>query len=759
MASFADSTRDGGFAGAGVGSLSASGQAQRSSVSPGGGNISAGNVPGGGSGGSGGRSSLAGSTRDGGFAGAGSTSSGGIAGLKSSTGFLSGATKSADYDTIQKAVVASRSPLDAFGLKTLSDFGVKSYSFKNDLDDYQSLVAKTPNPTAAQQAQFKTMGEQLSDRATALQQEAASISGQPVNKAGFSAFAKAVNDPFNWTEGLYNPETYGLTVNKAGVGTAPGYNVAGPYNLGDYEGVYLGLTDKVPTMTTKRISDLLPERGAIAEPVSGLSELAPLAGTVSTRGLSAIPTDDFRAPPGTLSYGSAPVAPTPMGYTYSGPKTGMFEQFGGTVAPGLSNVAMAAGYRAATGTVPANEYARQFFQSRGLDAMQSAALVARLEHESGLNPDNWSKVPNESSYGLAQWNEYAGRLPNLEKYAASYKAPASDFDIQLGFLVNEMNTTEQEARDALMRATTPKEALDAVTAYERPLGYTRKDPSLASGYQDTLNRYNAIMSGQPIENYDVLSGTGFRGPGSNYTAPTPVTDQKQIGDRIALENNIVSEEVAPKPVNILPPKMQDRILPPGTPAPIVGDLVKTSNLPVFSTPATTAILDDFRAPPGTVSYGSANQVVAPAATTRGAVVSPSQVSAVEPQRRTGAPAIPNYTQNFFGKLVERFTGANAGNNYQPFADSDPFANRDDNRDRDGRPKKPILPVEGTASAAVAPAPANTGLVWDFQTNPVVMAQPRPDVYAQYRALFAQPTAVSTGVGSLLPSIEVMPPRA
>lgn len=43
----ADSTRDGGWAGAGTGSLSAGAQAQRSSVSPGAGNVSAGSVPGG----------------------------------------------------------------------------------------------------------------------------------------------------------------------------------------------------------------------------------------------------------------------------------------------------------------------------------------------------------------------------------------------------------------------------------------------------------------------------------------------------------------------------------------------------------------------------------------------------------------------------------------------------------------------------------------------------------------------------------------
>jgi hypothetical protein len=408
--------------------------------------------------------------------------------------------------------------------------------------------------------------------------------------------------------------------------------------------------------------------------------------------------------------------------------------------------------------------------------------VARLEHESGLNPDNWSKVPNESSYGLAQWNQYAGRLPALENYAASYRAPASDFDTQLNFIVREMNTTEQAARDALMRATTPKEALDAVTAYERPLGYTQKDPSLASGYQDTLNRYNAIMSGKPIENYDVLSGTGFRGPGSGYSAPTPVAGQKQIADRIALENNVVPEEVAPKPVNILAPKMQDRLLPPGTPTNILGDWTKDSiytfasptlvgrdpitGVPVSPVAATTRGITSagniVGRDPNTGIPVSAGNIVGRDPNT-GVPVSPvqaqGQASAVEPQRRTGAPAIPNYQQNFFGGLIEKFTGINAGNNYRPFDTPVDFFARERGGEGGRGKKKPIIPpVEEASVAAAAAAPANTGLVWDFQAGQAPVVSAPPDVYAQYRALFAQPAPISTGVGSLLPTMEVTPVR-
>lgn len=737
MASLADSSREGGFAGAGTGSLSASAQSQRPSVSPGAGNISAGRVPGGG--GDGGRSNLAASTRDGGFGGAGvaglsqtaqaqrptvspgagNVASGGIAGIKSSTGFFSGAAKAADYDTIQQAVVAARSPLDAFGLKTLTDFGVKSFEFKNALDDYQALLNKTPNPTAAQKAQFETLGDQLNDRAKALQQEAATISGFPVNKAGFSSLAEG--HPFDFS-GTYAPETYGLTFNKAGVGTAPGYDVIGPYNLGGYEGVYLGVTDRAPTMVTKRISDLAPEQPSFAP--SGIQYY--------DNNYARDVAEAFRTP------SAAPVATTPypeMRYTYSGPKTGMFEQFGGAMAPGLSTAAMAAGYRAATGAVPASEYARQYFQSRGLSPMQSAALVARYEHESSLNPDQWSGVPGESSYGLAQWNREAGRLPQLERYAASYNAPASDFDTQLNFTVREMNTTEQAARDALMRATTPAAALNAVTAYERPAGYTRKDPTLASGYADTLNRFNAIMAGQPYRNYDVLSGTEFKGPGSGYAAPMPVAGQKQIEDRIAAESNVVPEEVAPAPVSIVPSKFPDRLLSPGTS--IVPPAY--SDYSIFS--------------PTLVGRDPYEGVPVPAA-----AAAPAQVAEAVVQRRTGAPAIPNYQQNFFGALIEKFTGLNAGNNYRPFDTPVDFFARDRGEGGRGK-KKPIIPPVEEVTTAAAPAPANTGLVWDFQADQAPVVSAPPDVYAQYRSLFAQPAPISTGVGSLLPTMEVLPVRS
>lgn len=261
--------------------------------------------------------------------------------------------------------------------------------------------------------------------------------------------------------------------------------------------------------------------GTINQPFTGQSapSAAPDTGLLS----GAL---DASLPSGAAAMSAAPamaspsMTPYPMaGYTYSGPKGGMFEQIGGGMAPGLSTSAMQAGYRAATGTVPASEYARQFFESRGLSPLQSAALVARFEHESSLDPDRWSAVPGESSYGLAQWNREAGRLPQLERFAQARGASPSDFDTQLNFVVNEMNRDERAARDALMRAETPTAALNAVTAYERPFGYTRSNPTLASGYQDTANRLSAIVSGEPYRNFDVLTGTAFRGSGSGFSSP------------------------------------------------------------------------------------------------------------------------------------------------------------------------------------------------------------------------------------------------
>jgi hypothetical protein len=88
-------------------------------------------------------------------------------------------------------------------------------------------------------------------------------------------------------------------------------------------------------------------------------------------------------------------------------------------------------------------------------------------------------------------------------------------------------------------------------------------------------------------------------------------------------------------------------------------------------------------------------------------------------------------KNFFSGLFQRFLEGG----------------RDDNRER-RRNKKPILPEEEIVPAtAVAAAPV-------IETVPQVS----PEAFAQYSSLFAQPAPISTGVGSLLPSMEVLQSR-
>lgn len=329
--------------------------------------------------------------------------------------------------------------------------------------------------------------------------------------------------------------------------------------------------------------------GSINAPFSGTSAApaaAPDAGLLSGALDASLPSG-ASAMSATPAMASPSMTPYPMSeYTYSGPKGGMFEQIGGTVAPGLSTAAMQAGYRAATGTVPASEYARQFFESRGLSPLQSAALVARFEHESSLNPDRWSAVPGESSYGLAQWNKEAGRLPQLQRFAQARGASPSDFDTQLNFVVEEMNRDERAARDALMRAETPTAALNAVTAYERPAGYTRANPAAASGYQDTANRLAAIVRGEPYRNFDVLTGTAFRGSGSGFSSPVQTAALPAPATMSPPPATAAAPAVTPAPVQTTAatPTMPPRSATPGVVQSLLANFL---GMPAYSRGAST----------------------------------------------------------------------------------------------------------------------------------------------------------------------------
>ena len=108
--------------------------------------------------------------------------------------------------------------------------------------------------------------------------------------------------------------------------------------------------------------------------------------------------------------------------------------------------------------------ALEFFQSKGLSAFQAAGIVGNLIHESGLNTT--IKGDGGKAFGIAQW--HPDRQKGLKELAKLRGTDISDFDTQLEYVWQELNSTEKKALDKLLNSKNTQEATMAFMSYERP---------------------------------------------------------------------------------------------------------------------------------------------------------------------------------------------------------------------------------------------------------------------------------------------------
>lgn len=142
---------------------------------------------------------------------------------------------------------------------------------------------------------------------------------------------------------------------------------------------------------------------------------------------------------------------------------------------------------------------------------QIQAGLGRISVESDFNPAATRKNdagPGKHSVGIAQWNR--GRLSNLQGYAAAKNADWQDVRVQADFVNHEMYgdpavkgqygyQSEKKAGQALKGGKTVEEAAVGMMHYERPYGYTSKNPTAGMHWDKTINRstqYAGLM-GQP----------------------------------------------------------------------------------------------------------------------------------------------------------------------------------------------------------------------------------------------------------------------
>lgn len=135
--------------------------------------------------------------------------------------------------------------------------------------------------------------------------------------------------------------------------------------------------------------------------------------------------------------------------------------------------------------------AMDFFTGRGYSREQAAGIVGNLIQESGLNP----ATVHDKGTGLGVAGHRLERLDAMKAYAASKGKPVTDFQTQLEFIDQELNTTEGNTGKALKGARTAQEAAHAFISFERPLGWTPANPAGGHGYANRVANAAALAGG------------------------------------------------------------------------------------------------------------------------------------------------------------------------------------------------------------------------------------------------------------------------
>ncbi len=158
-----------------------------------------------------------------------------------------------------------------------------------------------------------------------------------------------------------------------------------------------------------------------------------------------------------------------------------------------------------------------YLKSKGLNDCGIAGLMGNLYAESGLRPNNLQNsyekklgytdesytaavdngtygnfVRDCAGYGLAQWT-YWSRKDNLHKFAKDARKSIGDLEMQLDFLMKELQTGYKSVLTILKSATTIRKASDAVLfQFERPADQSVSVQQKRAGYGQTyFDRYAA----------------------------------------------------------------------------------------------------------------------------------------------------------------------------------------------------------------------------------------------------------------------------
>lgn len=107
-----------------------------------------------------------------------------------------------------------------------------------------------------------------------------------------------------------------------------------------------------------------------------------------------------------------------------------------------------------------------FFISEGFTPKQAAGFLGNFSVETGGTFDPGTEQIGGNAYGIAQWDD---RRATLEAYAREKGEPVDSLELQLDFVMHELNGSESAAYAQIKAANTVEEAWKAVSYhYERP---------------------------------------------------------------------------------------------------------------------------------------------------------------------------------------------------------------------------------------------------------------------------------------------------
>ena len=130
------------------------------------------------------------------------------------------------------------------------------------------------------------------------------------------------------------------------------------------------------------------------------------------------------------------------------------------------------------------QQAYQLLVQMGYQPHQAAGIVGNLIQESGPSMSPTITGDKGRAFGIAQWRD--SRRQDLNRFAAKGGMDPNHLETQIKFLDNELRTTERGTLDAINRSSTPQEAASAFLGFERPLGYSQRNPQLSSGYDNRV---------------------------------------------------------------------------------------------------------------------------------------------------------------------------------------------------------------------------------------------------------------------------------